>query len=69
MLVYSCSFFYYLGASLRISGVQTSKGGQPQYTVVTVAQPKLMSSNQLNIGQVISDALLIQLMINIIVCV
>jgi len=43
-----------LGTSLRISGVQTSKNGQPQYTVVTVAQPKLMPSNQLNIGQVIS---------------
>ncbi|XP_050419818.1 LOW QUALITY PROTEIN: uncharacterized protein LOC126832847 [Adelges cooleyi] len=39
------------GTSLRISGVQTSKGAQPQYTVVTVAQPKLMPSNQLTIGQ------------------
>ena len=46
-----------LGTSLRISGVQTSKNGQPQYTVVTVAQPKLMPSNQLNIGQVISKIL------------
>jgi len=46
--------FIKLGTSLRISGVQTSKSGQPQYTVVTVAQPKLMPSNQLNIGQVIN---------------
>ncbi|KAE9537995.1 hypothetical protein AGLY_005967 [Aphis glycines] len=39
------------GTPLRISGVQTSKSGQPHYTVVTVAQPKLMPSNQPNIGQ------------------
>jgi len=44
----------YLGTPLRISGVQTSKSGQPHYTVVTVAQPKLMPSNQPNIGQVIN---------------
>lgn len=46
-------YIYNLGTPLRISGVQTSKGVQPQYTVVTVAQPKLMPSNQLNIGPVI----------------
>lgn len=53
----------YLGTSLRISGVQTSKSGQPHYTVVTVAQPKLMPSNQLNIGQVLKK---IQLALNFI---
>lgn len=45
---------FYLGTPLRISGVQTSKSGQSHYTVVTVAQPKLMQSNQPNIGQVIN---------------
>ncbi|XP_050542288.1 nuclear factor related to kappa-B-binding protein isoform X2 [Daktulosphaira vitifoliae] len=39
------------GTPLRISGVQTSKGIPPQYTVVTVAQPRLMSANQITIGQ------------------
>lgn len=44
---YVCGFYFIAGAALRVATAASKPGLPPQYTVVSVAQPRVIQATQI----------------------